>query len=230
MRQLQCAAIVGVVGGLVAVSTGVAQAPASPPPEETGGVGLSAKLGTLGIGADVTLGLNEYVGFRLVVNTMALEPESSPSEGDVYADLEYLTYGALLDVHPFGGGFRVSGGALINDNKFKLRADTDEPVNLDDQYYQLEDFAGEMTFADLSPYLGFGYGQAVGGDGHWHFACDFGVLFQGEPDVTATAQASNPAAQGLVDQALEQEIANIEDDFEWLKFYPVIAVGVSYRF
>jgi hypothetical protein len=55
-------------------------------------------------------------------------------------------------------------------------------------------------------------------------------MFQGEPKVAASATASDPALQPYVDQALANEVADIQDDASVFQFYPVISVGVSYRF
>jgi hypothetical protein len=204
--------------------------PVQSAPESAGGLGLTVKAGTLGAGLEATLGVNDYLGFRLGVNMMNAGPSFNVDEGSVKLDMDWLSYGALVDLHVFGGGFRVTGGALINKNKFKLKADLAESVTLDDQDYYLSDLSGQVTFSELAPYLGFGYGNAVGADGRWHFACDFGVMFQGEPKVAASATASDPALQPYVDQALANEVADIQDDASVFQFYPVISVGVSYRF
>jgi hypothetical protein len=55
-------------------------------------------------------------------------------------------------------------------------------------------------------------------------------MFQGEPQVDAQATASDPALQPYVDEALSKEVADIQDDASAFKYYPVISVGVSYRF
>ncbi|MEI8141125.1 MAG: hypothetical protein WCI03_14815 [bacterium] len=195
-----------------------------------GGVGLTVKAGTLGGGLEATVGASDYLGFRFGVNMMSAGPSLNLDEGSFKSDMDWLSYGALVDLYVFGGGFRVSGGGLINKNKFKLNADLNESVTLDGQEYRLSECSGQVTFNELAPYVGIGYGNAVGADGHWHFACDFGVMFQGEPKVSATATASDPALQPYVDQALANEVAKIQDDASAFKLYPVISVGVSYRF
>ncbi len=214
------------------VKTAVATAKPKPVVEEetAGGVGVTVKAGTLGGGLEATVGVNDYLGFRFGVNMMNAGPSIERDEGSIKADLDWLSYGALVDLHVFGGGFRVTGGGLINKNKFKLKADLTKSVTLDDQEYNLNDLSGQVTFNELAPYLGIGYGNAVGADGHWHFACDFGVMFQGEPKVDASATASEPALQPYVDNALAKEVADIQDDASAFQFYPVISVGVSYRF
>ncbi len=195
-----------------------------------GGVGLTVKAGTLGAGLEATVGVNDYLGFRFGVNGMSFGPRVLTDEGTINTDMEWFSYGALVDFHPFGGGFRLSGGGLINKNKFKMTADLDEPVDLNGVEYWLESLDGEVTFEEMAPYAGIGYGNAVGADGRWHFACDFGVLFQGTPELSATAQASDPALQDVVDRALEAELEDLQEDMDPFQWYPVISVGVSYRF
>lgn len=195
-----------------------------------GGVGATVKVGTLGVGGELTLGLGDYLGFRVGANALDWKHTDNSDDGTIQGDLEFLSYSALLDIHPFGGGFRISLGGLLNDNKLNLQADLTEPVELNGQKYSLSDLRGEVTFGDFAPYLGIGYGNAVSADGRWHFSCDFGVMFQGEPQISATAKSSNSALQPVVDAALAQEIEDIKDDAKNFQYYPVISLGVSFRF
>jgi hypothetical protein len=217
---------------VMSVARGGLAAPAKALPESSSadGVGLTAKVGTLGLGAEVTLGLNDYVGVRLGGNQFNYSESRSGEDGTVYGDLELLTYSALLDIHPFGEGFRLSGGAMLNKNRIKLSADVNKTVELDGQEYWLSDLEGAVTFNEMAPYAGIGYGNAVGADGRWHFSCDFGVMFQGSPKVDASATASDPEMQPVVDEALAKEEAKAQDDAEPYKYYPVISIGLSYRF
>jgi hypothetical protein len=215
--------------GLMMVQ-GVFAAPAAPVDDSATGIGLTAKVGTLGLGADLTVGVNHYLGLRLEVNGGSYSDTYEDDDGSIKGDIEWLTYGALLDLYPAGGGFRISAGGLANKNKVKLSADVTDTVDLDGHGYWLSDLHGEATFNELAPYVGIGYGNAVGAGQRWHFACDFGVMFQGEPEITASATASDPAIQGEVNRALDREVEDIQDDANAFKYYPVISVGVSYKF
>lgn len=224
--------VVWIMAALVNTGFG-AERRATVPSVETGsagGVGLTVKAGTLGAGLEATVGASDYLGFRFGVNAMSFGPRVLTDEGTINADMEWLSYGALADLHPFGGGFRLSGGGFINKNKFKMTAELDEPVELNGVKYRLDDLDGEATFEELAPYAGIGFGNAVGADGRWHFSCDFGILFQGTPRLEATARASNPALQEVVDRALDAELEDIQEDVDVFQWYPVISVGVSYRF
>ena len=228
--------VMGMSMELLAAPVALASAPVTkrektPDFEESAGrVGLTVKAGTLGGGLEATIGANDYLGFRFGANMLSAGSSISRDEGTIKMDMELLSYSALADLHVFGGGFRVSAGGLINKNKLKLTADLNKSVTLDGQEYSLSDLNGQVTFGELAPYVGIGYGNAVGTDGHWHFACDFGVMFQGEPKIAASATASDPSIQPIVDQALSREVAKIQDDANAFKYYPVISVGVSYRF
>jgi hypothetical protein len=218
--------------GLLVVSPMTVRAAAQPQAStgSAGGVGLTVKAGTLGVGLDATIGAGDYLGFRLGFNTLNVGPTLEQDEGTIKTDLDWRSYGGLVDIHPFGGGFRISGGALINKNKFKMNADLTKSVSLDGQDYYLNDLSGEVTFSEMAPYAGIGYGNAVSADGRWHFSCDFGVMFQGSPKVSATATASDSRIQPYVDDALSREIASIQEDANAYQYYPVISIGISFRF
>lgn len=228
-----CMALAAQAATPAARSGSAAPAPARGPawePSDWSGIAISAKLGTLGPGADLTVGVNQYLGTRFQANGGSWEPTIENDDGTIQADFEWLTYGALLDWFPAGGGFRITTGLYLNKNKAKMDADLTESVTLGGEEYYLDELEGSIKFADTAPYLGIGYGNAVAPDSRWHFSCDFGVLFQGAPEITASARASDPALQPAVDAALEREVADLEDDASILRFYPVIAVGVSFQF
>jgi hypothetical protein len=194
------------------------------------GVGVTAKIGTLGYGADLTIGLGPYLGIRGGYNTYAYEREVTRDEATVQGRLDWETIPLLLDVHPFGGGFRISGGPVINNNRIDVTADVNEPLKLEDTEYQIDDLSGSVTFDRTSYYLGLGYGNAAGKDGRWHFYCDFGVMYHGEPQLDAHATASDPVVQEALNVALQSEVDKARDDVKSYKYYPVIALGVSFAF
>ena len=93
----------------------------------------------------------------------------------------------------------------------------------------------------MAPYLGLGWGNAVNTIGSkWSFSSDFGVLFQGSPEIKLTANgeakdlASNQTIKidtDTVFQAeLEKQTRKTNKDAKDFKFYPVISMGASYRF
>lgn len=203
--------------------------------------GVSVKAGTLGVGADVTFGLNEEFNVRVGGNWFSYsyddfefdedeDPELAAAIDKVEMSIDFLSVGALVDWHPGGGGFRVSAGAFFNGNEGSLSVASGSMITVNDTEYQLEGLDGTIDFTAIAPYVGIGWGNAADTDSHWHFAADLGVLIQGGPDVSVTALASDPALQDALNDDIAVEIQELEDDIDRFFVYPVLALGVSYTF
>jgi hypothetical protein len=199
--------------------------------------GATLKLGTLGVGADVTIGLHERLNARVNLNYFNYgtsisedEDEDGSGGGTINPELNLFTVGALLDWHPWAQGFRISAGLYLNKNKLDLTAELNDTVDINDREYALSDLEGTVDFNSLAPYVGLGYGNAVGSDGNWHFSFDIGAMFQGSPQVGLRATASDPALQSQLDADVAEEQKELEDDLGVFTVYPVVSLGVSYRF
>ena len=193
-------------------------------------VGVTAKIGTLGVGADATFPISENVNLRLNFNAASYDFIREEDAGDVLTDFEWTTYGAMVDWHAFKGSFRFTLGVFQNDNQVDLTGDLTAPVDLGGVEYSLTALTGDITFNDIAPYVGIGFGNAIDAEGRWRFNCDFGLLFQGEPEVDAEAVSTFSFLQPVVDDALQEEVDEIEDDLSFFTIYPVVSIGVSYRF
>jgi hypothetical protein len=94
------------------------------------------------------------------------------------------------------------------------------------------DARGRADFGSLAPYVGLGYGRALSADGHFSFLFDLGVAFPGSPDVTLDVTCNAPnatlCAQLASDAAAEER--ELQDDADDYKYWPVLAIGVSYKF
>jgi hypothetical protein len=82
-------------------------------------------------------------------------------------------------------------------------------------------------FEDVAPYLGFGFDFNVFGKVGLNL--DLGVLWQGEPSVTLTADGTLENDQDFRDE-LETERLELEAEFEDYKAYPVLSLGFSVNF
>lgn len=200
-------------------------------------VGATLKVGTLGVGADTTIGISERVNARVNLNYFSYgkvitedADEDGSGGGTIKPQLKLLTIGALLDWHPWAQGFRLSAGLYLNKNKLDLTAELSDTVDINDREYSLSDVGGTVDFNSLAPYLGLGYGNAVGSNGNWHFSFDIGAMFQGSPQIDLRATASDPALQSQLNADLAAEKKNLEDDLGVFTIYPVVSLGVSYRF
>lgn len=193
------------------------------------GAGVTAKVGTLGAGLELTKGFSPKLNGRLGFNTFSFDDSGTESGITYDIDLDLATVTALLDWHPTGGSFRASAGIVGNGNELNMRARSASSYTIGDTSYtpaQIGTLSGKVTFDDVVPYLGIGWGNAVEDGQKVTFSFDLGVIFQGTPDVDLTTTSS---VAGLADDLLaeERQLQQELDDFD---AYPVISFGAAWNF
>ena len=175
--------------------------------------------------------LNVRVGLNYL-NFDVRKEDISKEVNEISMALDLNTVAMLLDWHPRDNNFRISGGVMVNKNKLALSAVPGEVVSINDTEYSISRLDGEVSFNQLAPYLGIGYGNAgkCDEDTHWRFSFDLGVMFQGTPEVKLSGTASDPSIQRLLDDAIAGESEDIKDYVTPFTVYPVLSFGVSYVF
>jgi hypothetical protein len=201
-------------------------------------IGAAAKVSTLGIGLEASVPvIQDQLNVRAGFNTFSYDYEDDSSDGgsqdlSLKADLKLQSIPLLLDWHPFKGGFRLSTGLVLNNNEANGTATCEQAFcEFGDEIFDAATLGTTQVQLDMGgtqPYLGLGYGNAVGSKGGFGFAFDLGVLFQ-DPTVTITPSASCQADPDCSDQAAQEE-AELNDDVKDFDLYPVISFGLSYKF
>lgn len=199
------------------------------------GLGGAVKVGSLGYGGELTTDVSQKFNLRLGMNVFNMDLDFSKTDGDGSSDdikvgIDFQTFCGLFDWHPEGGGLRLTAGVILNNNEVNMTADMSDAVEINNIKYSISDFRGHADFMKFSPYLGFGWGNAVDKAGRWTFALDVGVMLQGSPDVSITATASDPRLQAELDSNIQNEIDKQNDNLKLLSVWPVISFGVGYRF
>lgn len=203
---------------------------------------LGASASTLGAGVELTAGLGRQINARFGLQGFQYSDQREADGIEYDAEARLRSVKALLDWHPGGGGFRLTGGLLYN-------ATTVEGSSLPPAsgFYEIGDirvpvqFLGtldaEVEFDPVVPYAGLGWGNPLGAGGRFGVGLDLGVVFQGEPEVTLTpvfAPGSPipniPGAEQLLAIELAEEERNIEEDIEEYDLYPVLGLTLWYRF
>ena len=88
---------------------------------------------------------------------------------------------------------------------------------------------GSINVDGIAPYLGIGWGNPFAGERRWGFTFDLGAAFTSSPDVKLKANGTL-ATNSIFLENLEKERQDIEDDIDFIKIYPVISLGLYYRF
>ena len=192
-------------------------------------------LGTTGLGLHLTTPLAAKLNGRIGVNIANTSYEGSTSDLDYDFKLKLKTVDALLDYHPFDSAFRLSGGVVYNGNKIDARAKPSGGTytinNVPYNAATVGDLSSKIDFRKAAPYLGIGWGNAVK-DAGWSFGTDLGIMFQGTPKTQLAS--NNCTALPILCSRLASDVAaenvKLGEEVKDFKFYPVIRVGISYRF
>jgi len=196
-------------------------------------VAVAPRISTLGLGADVVVGLAEGLNARIGANWADLDLDHTFSDISYNANLDFHSYTAMLDWHVFGGSFRLTGGIVWNENEAKLDATPQGTIDIGGTEYPAADVVRLTAKAaydqELAPYAGIGWGNAIGEKGRLGLLFDLGVAFTGAPKASLSASgpiSSDPTFQ----QSLQQEQDQLNDDLDSFKFYPIIALSLFWRF
>ena len=193
--------------------------------------GLGVKAGTLGLGVEGTWRPLPYLDFRLGANTFDYDETGTQAGIEYDANLALDTVHATANLHFPVSPFRLTVGAVSNGNELELvSADDDAIIVIGGVAYPANlvgTVSGLTSFSSTSPYAGVGFDFTV--FGKLGLNLDFGVLWQGDPEVTLAASGplgSDPVFQ----EALEAERQELIEEVEDFKAWPVVSLGFVYNF
>ena len=200
---------------------------------------VNATLGSTGIGAEWTVPLNEKLRLRGIISTLSLESEETEDGIDYDVEVSGTNLGAILDWHPFAGGFRLSAGLVHTDMGLDLESSGQDSYDIGGVEYTGDiRLKGDADFATMAPYISLGWASSLNKSG-FYFSGELGVMMIGEPkiDITASGLAS-ANGRPLVDVStnpefqsdLERERQDLEDEYSDYNIWPVGVLGFGYRF
>jgi hypothetical protein len=190
-------------------------------------IGIGIKVGTLGFGLDLTGRVNEWFSIRGTYSQYDYKQSYEESGNDYDGTLKLGAYGVLLDFFPAKGNFRISGGYFKNRNELDLVSTPMNGIQIGNTFYPgttAGTLTGDVIFNSYAPYFGIGYGSAARPGSRVRFVFDIGVMSQGAGDVTFS---SSTGVVSAADWAIEE--ADIENEIENYKLWPVVAFGISFR-
>ncbi len=200
-------------------------------PAMAGDMAIGGKAGTLGAGAElVTNVVPMLVNARVQLNAFNYNKTLQDTSVTYDAKLKLFSFGAVADVYPFVGKFRLSGGLYYNGNKFSMTGTPSAGGTyvINGTTYtaaQVGSLTSTVDFNKVAPYVGIGFGDPVSSGSPVGFNVDLGVLYMGTPKSSVTATGTAVAA---ADIAAEKK--KLDDALNKMKFYPVAALGVTFRF
>ena len=207
-------------------------------------IGVTAKFGTLGFGLDVTKNITSDINLRANINKGSLNLDATDSEVIEDGSFELESAGILVDYYPFKNGFRFSSGLYYGNNQVDVSSIEEENnILIGSHHYDLTKDTKTHVSIDMSgvaPYVGLGWGNTILSSSKWSFNVDVGVLYQGSVktsfNMSGTAIEHNSGEtinlstnQQFLKDARDEKLS-IKQDTEGLEWYPVVSIGVAYRF
>ena len=198
----------------------------------TTGVGIHAGIPLASqYGLSAKVGINYLSGYKFKKNTRQVAY-------DLKASLR--TIDALLDWHPAQNGFRLTSGLIYNNNVVDgigvpSRSTTFAFENSTYSTNQVGRLVGQIDFRTIAPYFGVGWQSPDNGRG-WSVSSDLGVMYQGSPRTTlAFSGCTLPGAgcrflANALGPPLAAESRRLNDELREYRYFPVLRVGLSYRF
>lgn len=203
--------------------------------------GIAGTAGTLGLGAELTIGGSSQLEGRLGIHGYEYSERREASDIEYDGEASLRTATAFLDWHPGGGGFRLTGGLVYNATEV-----TGSSLPPASGVYDIGGVAvpvelvgtldGVVEFDPIVPYAGLGWGRAPRSGSGFGLTLDLGVIFQGEgevkltPIIPAGSPLNDPLARQALQILLDREEQDLQDDIADYDMYPVVSLGISYRF
>ncbi len=207
--------------------------------------GIQPIVGSRGVGADLIFGVNEYFKFRLGAtqlnyNYQTTHQYTDANQNSYNFDVNMNIKGGnhlLLDVHPFAGKFKITTGLYSMNNGFNASANpTGSSIVFNGTTYTINDVQkvqADIEWKNRKPYIGLGFDGYVGNSGLF-FASDFGVIVGAPTNKVTITCSANPTPGFDCAQANRDAQAEFDQEFtknkKYLKYYPVIQIGIGYKF
>lgn len=207
---------------------------------------FGASIGSNGIGLDLSYRYSDSLRVRAGYHFYDLDVDTDAEDNNGVQDdelkysseLQLSNLGLLADWYPWGGVFRITGGAVANQNDYVVRATCENPSGCEVgsstfSRTELGTITTKIEVEDFGPYLGIGWDRALDATKRWTISFDIGAFYQGSPKVEMTSDGScvNSVLTGAAcSAALEDEERELEDELESFKYYPVASIGIGYRF
>lgn len=210
-------------------------------------IGVGAKVGTLGYGADFSAALTNTVNARLALTTLSVDRQSeaitvgdSSNEGtiDTTADIDYGSSALLFDWHVFDGTFHLTAGFMKADIAVKFVGTLRDGFVVNGLPVETNDIVGPIT-GDIilsdsyEPYIGIGWGRKAAADPGLSFSAEIGVVYL-DPEVNLNATVNPAATSGItqaeLDARLDEAQRSADNDLSDLDLWPVVSIGINYAF
>ncbi|HIF24052.1 MAG TPA: hypothetical protein EYQ27_19630 [Gemmatimonadetes bacterium] len=197
-----------------------------PPVVSAQGFGVAGRVGTLGVGGEVALGLTSAFVIRGGAGVSPFDPSVTINDVDVTLKLpQWYNVGADLYL---GGSFRVGGGMLFKSEDPSIEGVFTANQDIGGRSFtpaELGTLTGVLASNSQAPYVLIGFGNHTStGIGLF---LDLGVAFLGDPEISLASSGGAFGDQAELISRLNAEAADWEDQAgSYLNYWPILNIGL----
>ena len=195
-------------------------------------IAIGPTVSTLGIGGEIPIRLNRSFVLRLGGNYLSYGINKDMGDLNYDLKIDFASAGVSLDFHPFRNGLLISGGYFWNNNHIALAATPAQDAVIGGMTFtpaEIGTMKGELNFGKFAPFLGIGYDSTFYTEGALSFSLRFGAFLINDATVSLTADGMSAMDPTFLAE-LRAEEQNLQNDVNDFGIYPVISIGIKYRF
>lgn len=204
-------------------------------------VGVTADLGTTGVGAHLVVPMESNLNGRFGANYFQHDFSKTSGAVKYQLDGKLQTVDLLFDLYPrTDSDFRLTAGLVYNGNKFDGRGVPQAGrFTLNGHSFSAAEVGileATVEYRKAAPYVGIGWGNALrparDGQGGWRFNADAGFYYMGNANVRLVNSGCGtiPLVCLIIAHDVTVESVKLQDEASKLKVFPVLRGALSYSF
>jgi hypothetical protein len=196
---------------------------------------IGGDIGTMGVGAEVGFMASPHFTLRGGFDYFRYDGEANSATLTYKGHFHVATGGLFGDWHPWANGWLLSAGAFIGAREAGGGPELHAVNTIGGQTFTLDEARGinaKIKLDEFAPTLAVGYNNTFQHE-HWGFKALAGVVFSEKPTVELSrlnGPPLDPATSQRLQAALLAEQDKIADRLHILQTYPLVQIGVAYRF
>jgi hypothetical protein len=194
---------------------------------------IGLRFGTLGIGVEANRLLNDNFGVRVGANYFSLSRTQTKENVSYDATVKLQAFTGLVDWYPSKrGAFHLSAGVISDPVKFTGigQPTSSGNITINNTPYttaQVGSLTASIKYPSASPYLGLGFGTPAAKKSGVGVVFDIGAAI-GKPKVALSS--TNAGSTAGLQANIDAQAAKMQKSADKLALWPVISLGLTYRF
>ena len=186
---------------------------------------LIPQVGLAGAGAMVQWGFTPYLAVSAGYTALnASLRDVKTSDATYAADVSLRNPQLMVNWAPFGGHFRVSAGAMVQNSRYDLTATEIQNTN---PSLTSVSFRGSYPVS-VAPALSVGWETPFQQRGlGYHLSA--GAYYAGQPELSSSSTCASSVPTSICAAATASERRKVEDELSRYRFLPILQAGLILR-